>query len=64
MEISVSLKFPTETYPFPLNFHPRTMGKFWYFFAVIVLLETRNSDDEAHLCFETSIIIEYGVVFN
>ena len=31
MEISVSLKFAIETCPFPLNFHPRTMGKFWYF---------------------------------
>ena len=25
MEISVSVKFPIETCPFPLNFHPRTM---------------------------------------
>ena len=28
MEISVSLQFPRENCPFPLNFHGKTTGKF------------------------------------
>ena len=39
MEISVSLKFPIETCPFPLNFNPRTMGKFWYFLLWYVSMQ-------------------------
>ena len=36
MEISVSLQFPTENCPFPLNFHAKTMGKFRYFLLWLV----------------------------
>ena len=31
MEISVSLQFPRENCPYPVNFHATTMGKFSYF---------------------------------
>ena len=46
MELSISLKFPTETYPFSLNFHPRTMGKFWYFLLCSVESFSKLSDFE------------------
>ena len=43
MEISVSLEFPRETCPFPLNFHPRTVGKFWYFLLCFSLATLNQS---------------------
>ena len=35
MEISVSLQFPRENCPFPINFHEKTMGKFRCFLMCI-----------------------------
>ena len=33
----ISRNFPKRkwNFPFPLNFHPRTMGKFWYFLLCV-----------------------------
>ena len=45
IEISVSLQFSIEIRPFPLNFHPRTMGKFWYFLLCEKLKDEASDDN-------------------
>ena len=42
-EISVSLPFPRENCPFPLNFHAQTIEKFRYFLLQLHLVPFRES---------------------
>ena len=43
MEIAVSIKFSLQTCPFPINFYPRTTGKFWFFYCVLFSLLHKNN---------------------